>query len=112
LREKEAGCGEEGDRRAARVVKGGAGGKEAEGPVTAEQDLPFTLEMPRRSPSPLGTPFSYPTSTGPCSGRGNAVDKTPIEDLREKEAGCGEEGDRRAARVVNALLILANLLLI
>lgn len=35
-----------------------------------------------------------------CSGRGNAVDKTPIEDLREKEAGCGEEGDRRAARVV------------
>ena len=35
-----------------------------------------------------------------CSGRGNAVDKTPIEDLREKEAGCGEEGERRAARVV------------
>ncbi|KAG0662396.1 hypothetical protein C6P46_003342 [Rhodotorula mucilaginosa] len=43
-------------------------------PVTAEQDLPFTLEMPRRSPSPLGTPFSYPTSTGPVrEGRYQAV---------------------------------------
>lgn len=35
-----------------------------------------------------------------CSGRGNVVDKTPIEDLREKEAGWGEEGDRRAERMV------------
>lgn len=31
LRANKAGCGEDGDRRAERVVSGGAGGKEAEG---------------------------------------------------------------------------------
>lgn len=30
-----------------------------------EANLPYSLEMPRRSSSPLGAPFVYPTSPGP-----------------------------------------------